>query len=113
MGGRRRAVPALAQDLAAPELSRRLGCYTWHRRGPGYLAPALEGVGAHLPRAQLAMVRSQPQPQRCFIITGIFSGGGPAGPPFPSAPQAFPPCFWAGQGLVFLVRAECLPIMAG
>jgi hypothetical protein len=61
MGGWCRAVPALAQDLTAPELARRLGCYTCHGGGPGYRAPALEGVGARLPRAQLAMVLSQPR----------------------------------------------------
>jgi mono/diheme cytochrome c family protein len=53
------AVPA--QETAAPDLARRLGCFACHGEGQGYRAPALGGVGARLPREQLQVVLSQPR----------------------------------------------------
>ena len=52
---------ATAQEAAAPELARRLGCFACHGEGRGYPAQSLEGVGARLPRAQLQVVLSQPR----------------------------------------------------
>ncbi len=58
MGGWCRAVPALAQNLTARELAGRLGCYTWHGEGPDCRAPALEGVGARLPRPEILVPKT-------------------------------------------------------
>jgi hypothetical protein len=52
---------ASAQELGAADLARRLGCFACHGEGPGYRAPALEGVGNRLPRAQLQVVLTQPR----------------------------------------------------
>jgi mono/diheme cytochrome c family protein len=52
---------ASAQELGALDLARRLGCFACHGEGPGYRAPALEGVGARLPREQLQVVLTQPR----------------------------------------------------
>ena len=52
---------ASAQEMGAADLARRLGCFACHGEGPGYRAPALEGVGARLPRAQLQVVLTQPR----------------------------------------------------
>lgn len=52
---------ASAQELGAADLARRLGCFACHGEGPGYRAPALEGVGARLPREQLQIVLTQPR----------------------------------------------------
>ena len=53
--------PAPAQEAAAPDLARRLGCFACHGEGRGYRAPALEGVGNRLPREQLQVVLTQPR----------------------------------------------------
>ena len=53
--------PAPAQEAAAPDLARRLGCFACHGEGRGYRAQSLEGVGARLPHAQLQVVLSQPR----------------------------------------------------
>lgn len=52
---------APARELGAADLARRLGCFACHGEGPGYRAPALEGVGARLPREQLQLVLTQPR----------------------------------------------------
>jgi hypothetical protein len=53
--------PAPAQEPAAPDLARRLGCFACHGEGRGYRAPTLEGVGNRLPREQLQVVLTQPR----------------------------------------------------
>jgi mono/diheme cytochrome c family protein len=53
--------PAPAQEIAAPELARRLGCFACHGEGRGYRAQSLEGVGNRLPRQQLQVVLNQPR----------------------------------------------------
>ena len=50
-----------AQEMGAPDLARRLGCFACHGEGRGYRAQSLEGVGARLPHAQLQVVLSQPR----------------------------------------------------
>jgi len=52
---------ASAQEMGAADLARRLGCFACHGEGRGYRAPALEGVGNRLPRAQLQIVLTQPR----------------------------------------------------
>ena len=52
---------ASAQEIGAADLARRLGCFACHGEGPGYRAPALEGVGTRLPRGQLQLVLTQPR----------------------------------------------------
>ena len=54
-----RAAPA--QEAAAPDLARRLGCFACHGQGRDYTAHSLEGVGTRLSRAQLQMVLDQPR----------------------------------------------------
>ena len=52
---------AWPNELAAPELARRLGCFACHGEGPGYRARSLEGVGSRLPREQLQTVVTYPR----------------------------------------------------
>lgn len=52
---------ALAKELEAADLARRLGCFACHGEGPGYRARSLEGVGARLPREQLQIILTQPR----------------------------------------------------
>ncbi len=50
-----------AQDLAASELARRLGCFACHGDGQGHPAPSLHGIGTRLTREQLQLVLTQPR----------------------------------------------------
>jgi mono/diheme cytochrome c family protein len=52
---------ARPQELAAPELARRLGCFACHGEGPGFPARSLAGVGSRLPREQLQTVLTYPR----------------------------------------------------
>jgi cbb3-type cytochrome oxidase cytochrome c subunit len=52
---------APAQEAAAPDLARRLGCFACHGQGRDYPAKSLEGVGARLSRAQLRVALAQPR----------------------------------------------------
>ncbi|MGA8571758.1 MAG: c-type cytochrome [Desulfobaccales bacterium] len=44
---------------AGEELAGRLGCFACHKKGPGRLAPSLDGVGSRLTREQLQVVLVQ------------------------------------------------------
>ena len=50
-----------AQEGAAPDLARRLGCFACHGAGRNYPARSLNGVGARLSREQLHVVLGQPR----------------------------------------------------
>ena len=53
--------PAPAQESAAPDLARRLGCFACHAAGPGRPAAPLDGVGSRLTREQLQVVLTYPR----------------------------------------------------
>jgi len=53
--------PAPAQEVAAPDLARRLGCFACHHSGPGQQAAPLDRVGARLSREQLQIALTQPR----------------------------------------------------
>lgn len=55
------AAPLFAQEAAAPDLARRLGCFACHATGPGKPAAPLDGVGARLSREQLQVVLTYPR----------------------------------------------------
>jgi mono/diheme cytochrome c family protein len=46
---------------AGRELAGRLGCFACHGKGPGRLAPSLDGVGSRLTRKQLQVALVQPR----------------------------------------------------
>jgi mono/diheme cytochrome c family protein len=53
--------PLGAQEPAAPELARRLGCFACHGPGRDYPARPLKGVGNRLTMEQLQTVLSHPR----------------------------------------------------
>jgi cbb3-type cytochrome oxidase cytochrome c subunit len=57
------AAPLLAQEAAAQDLARRLGCFACHGQGQGrdYPARPLAGVGGRLTREQLHTALTQPR----------------------------------------------------
>lgn len=55
------AAPLMAQEAAAPELARRLGCFACHGQGRDYPARSLQGAGSRLTREQLHTALTQPR----------------------------------------------------
>lgn len=53
--------PALAREVPAADLARRLGCFACHAPGPGRPAAPLDGVGGRLSREQLQVALTQPR----------------------------------------------------
>ncbi len=50
-----------AQEAAAPELARRLGCFACHGDAGDHRAASLNGIGARLSREQLQVALTYPR----------------------------------------------------